>query len=390
MKRASHPVIRNANHCEPPLMKIVQLLPALNYGGVERGTLDIARGLVKAGHESIVISSGGRLVAQLEAEGSRHITLPVHKKSLSSLLQVAPLRAKIRELNPDILHVRSRVPAWLTYLAWRKLPAATRPRLVSTAHGLYSINRYSAIMARSERVIAISECVRDYLTQNYARYLHQPPELIYRGVDTEEFNPEIAPPAHWRQQIESEFPELRNKRWLLLPGRLTRWKGQHAFLEMIASLKDLRNDVQGVIVGGAEPNKEHYAEELQQRARELGIAKRVTFTGSRNDMPYWYAESALVYNLSQRTEPFGRTVIESAAMGTPVIGYDIGGPAESLRACFPQGLVECGSAQQLLETTHTLLDSDARPTLAPEFTLDTMVQRTLALYQSLCRSQPGR
>ncbi|WP_428820123.1 glycosyltransferase family 4 protein [Microbulbifer sp. MCCC 1A16149] len=371
-------------------MKIVQLLPALNYGGVERGTLDVARGLVKAGHESIVISSGGRLVAQLEAEGSRHITLPVHKKSLSSLLQVAPLRAKICELNPDILHVRSRVPAWLTYLAWRKLPRETRPRLVSTAHGLYSINRYSAIMARSERVIAISECVRDYLTQNYARYLQQPPELIYRGVDTAEFNPGITPPADWRQQVESEFPALRNKRWLLLPGRLTRWKGQHAFLEMIANLKDLRSDVQGVIVGGAEPNKEHYAEELQLRARELGISDYVTFTGSRNDMPYWYGESVLVYNLSQRVEPFGRTVIESAAMGTPVIGYDIGGPAESLRACFPQGLVAPGSAEQLLETTNTLLDSDVRPILAPEFTLDTMVRHTLSLYRSLCQTPPGK
>ncbi|WP_105102161.1 glycosyltransferase family 4 protein [Microbulbifer pacificus] len=369
-------------------MRVIQLLPALNSGGVERGTLDLARALVHAGHESVVISSGGRLVQQLESEGSRHITLPVHRKSLLSLLQVRPLRRLIRELQPDILHVRSRVPAWLTWLAWKPLDPHARPRLVSTAHGLYSVNRYSAIMAKAEQVIAISDCVRDYLLTNYASDLRAAPEVIYRGVDTAEFSVDAPSPVNWLETTLGEFPELRDRRWLLLPGRLSRWKGQEDFIRMIAALSPQRPDIQGVILGGAEKNKAHFAEELHALAAELGVADRITFTGHRGDIREWYRHAALVYNLSKKPEPFGRTVIEAAAMGTPIIGYDIGGPAESLRACFPQGLVANGHPDQLLEKTRTLLDQPQSSHLAPEFTLDTLARRTMALYERLLAQRP--
>ena len=128
-------------------MKVLQVLPNLNSGGVERGTVEFARELVKQGHESFVMSNGGRLVAQLESEGSGHIHQPVHRKSLWTLRLVRPVRKLLQELKPDIIHVRSRAPAWIIWLAWRKLPVATRPRLVSTFHGLYSVNFYSAVMA---------------------------------------------------------------------------------------------------------------------------------------------------------------------------------------------------------------------------------------------------
>ncbi|GAA5525161.1 N-acetyl-alpha-D-glucosaminyl L-malate synthase [Microbulbifer aestuariivivens] len=368
-------------------MKVMQLLPALNSGGVERGTLDLARALVATGHDSLVVSSGGRMVEQLELEGSRHLSLPIHRKSLASLRQVRPLRELIRREQPDILHVRSRVPAWLTYFAWKKLPPSSRPRLVSTAHGLYSINRYSAIMASAEQVIAISQCVRDYLTTNYTSYLKRPPEIIYRGVDTAEFPHQLIPPQGWRDSVEAEFPALRDRRWLLLPGRLTRWKGQEDFLQLLADLD--RDDLHGVVLGGAEPNKEHYANELRQRARELGLEDRVSFVGQRSDIRYWYSASTLVYNLSKRPEPFGRTVIEAAAIGTPVIGYDIGGPAESLQACFPFGLVADGDIPALKDKTLELLDSNLRPILQSEFTLETQARRTMALYERLL-SEPQR
>ncbi|WP_299595084.1 glycosyltransferase family 4 protein [uncultured Microbulbifer sp.] len=369
------------------MLKVIQLLPALNAGGVERGTLDMARALVQQGHESIVISSGGRMVEQLEMEGSRHIALPVQRKSLTSLLQVHPLRRLIRELQPDILHVRSRVPAWLTYLAWKKLDPATRPRLVSTAHGLYSINRYSAIMARSEQVIAISDCVKDYLLSNYAADLQAEPEVIYRGVDTNEFSPQVPVPTDWLENALGEFPELRDRRWLVLPGRLSRWKGQEDFIAMIAELTKQQGDIHGVIIGGAEKNKQHYEQELRALAAEHGIADKITFTGHRNDIREWYRHAALVYNLSRKPEPFGRTVIEALAMQVPVIGYDIGGPAESLHACFPQGLVEDGNRHQLLDKTNQLLRAAATPRLAPEFTLQQQAQHTLALYQRLARQK---
>ncbi|WP_066961208.1 glycosyltransferase family 4 protein [Microbulbifer sp. Q7] len=364
-------------------MKVIQLLPALNAGGVERGTLDMARALVQQGHESIVISSGGRLVEQLEMEGSRHITLPIHKKSLSSLLQVRPLRQRIRALQPDILHVRSRVPAWITYLAWNKLDPATRPRLVSTAHGLYSVNRYSAIMARTEQVIAISDCVKDYLLTNYPQDLCAAPEVIFRGVDTREFSPQVPAPAGWLENTLGEFPELRDRRWLLLPARLSRWKGQEAFIALIAELSRQGEDVQGIILGEAEKNKQHYAEELHALVAKHGIAGRITFTGHRSDIREWYRHAALVYNLSQKPEPFGRTVIEALAMQVPVIGYNVGGPAESLRAGFPQGLIENGDRQQLVSKTRELLHTPATPHLPAAFTLQYQAHQTLALYQRL-------
>ena len=156
-------------------MKVIQILPELNAGGVERGTLEIADFLSKQGHEAIVISNGGRMVEALEASGARHIAMPVHRKSLVSLLQVLPLRRLMEKERPDILHIRSRVPGWIAYLAWRGMSPKTRPRLVSTVHGFYSVNRYSAIMTKGERVIAVSESTRQYILKSYPQ---TPPSLI--------------------------------------------------------------------------------------------------------------------------------------------------------------------------------------------------------------------
>lgn len=132
-------------------MKVMQLLPELNSGGVERGTLEIARALVAQGHTSLVVSNGGRMVNQLEAEGSTHLKLAIHKKSLSSLWQIRPLRQLIMQHQPDIVHVRSRVPAWLTHFSLKGIPAEKRPHLISTVHGFYSVNRYSQIMTQAEK-----------------------------------------------------------------------------------------------------------------------------------------------------------------------------------------------------------------------------------------------
>ena len=136
-------------------MKVIQILPELNAGGVERGTLELAGFLVAAGHEALVISNGGRLVADLERCGARHVILPVHRKSVASLWQVGSLRRILTEERADMLHLRSRVPGWLAWLAWRGMNPQTRPHLVSTVHGFYSVNVYSAVMTRGERVIAV-------------------------------------------------------------------------------------------------------------------------------------------------------------------------------------------------------------------------------------------
>lgn len=139
---------------------VLQILPELDCGGVERGTLDVAAELVRRGHRSIVVSGPGRLVPQLIAEGSEHINLPVGKKSIFSARLIPMLRKLFLEQQIDIIHARSRLPAWLAYLAWKKLDPLNRPAFITTVHGPYSVNRYSKIMTRGERVIAISEYIK--------------------------------------------------------------------------------------------------------------------------------------------------------------------------------------------------------------------------------------
>lgn len=363
-------------------IKVIQILPALDAGGVERGTVEFARELVLRGHESIVISNGGRQVAQLEAEGSRHIQMPVHRKSLLSLAQVPAMRRLLTELKPDIVHVRSRVPAWITWLAWRKMPPSSRPRLVSTVHGLYSVNAYSAIMAKAEHIIAISDCVQSYIVKNYGV---DPGRItrIFRGLDPSVFQQEQDSREWWTQLLHT-YPQFENQRLLLMPGRLSRWKGQEAFLRMMSQLVQLRNDCHGVVVGDAEENKQHYLQELKDLRHELGLDDRVTFVGHRSDIQAFYARAALTCHMSNKAEPFGRTVPEALACGCPVVAFDRGGASESLHAAFPEGLVEADNVQAFAQRIDQLLTAGHGEIRLPdEFFLQHQVEATLAVYQRL-------
>lgn len=362
-------------------MKVLQVLPNLDSGGVERGTVEFARELVRQGHESLVLSNGGRLVAQLEAEGSRHIALPVHRKALASLALVRPLRRLLRELKPDIVHVRSRLPAWLIWLAWRKLPAATRPRLVSTFHGLYSVNAYSAIMARAEHIIAISHCVARYVLDNYAVGAERL-TVIQRGVDTAAFYPAAPDPA-WLARLHAEYPQLAGRKIVLMPGRLSRWKGQEEFLDVMATLRRADPAVHGVIVGDAEPKKAHYRAELEQKTAALGLGDCVTFVGHRADIAQFYRLAAVVCHLSNKPEPFGRTLTEALACHTPVIGFDRGGAAESLSACFPAGLVAPDDLNAFAATALEWLDRRPHIAIPDEFRMQHQIEATLGVYRTL-------
>ena len=320
-------------------MKVLQVLPSLNSGGVERGTVDFAAELVCRGHQSLVMSSGGRLVEQLQTEGSQHIDFPVHEKSFKSLWRVRALRALLLELDVDVIHVRSRVPAWMVWLALKKIPADKRPVLVSTFHGLYSVSPYSAIMGCGDRVIAISYCVRDYITSNYPKIDPDKITVIHRGVDTGQFNRQFVTDGKWRETFFNEYPQLKDKPLIMMPGRLSRWKGQEQFIALMQLLVEQGVECHGMIVGSPTPGKEAYLQALQEMVSTKGLSDHVTFLGHRSDMDNMYHVSSIVCNLSQHPEPFGRTVIEALAMGVPVVAFDCGGPAESLKDCLPEGLV---------------------------------------------------
>lgn len=366
-------------------LTVLQTLPALNAGGVERCTLETARALVAAGHRSIVVSSGGSLVAQLEAEGSTHITLPVDRKSLRSLFQISPLRRVLREQEPDILHIRSRVPGWIAWLAWRGLPAGQRPHFVSTVHGQHSVSPYSAIMVRGEVVIAGSQTVRDYILDNYPQCPAERIRLIYEGVDPAEFPYDHQPSAAWLQQWQQDFPELAGKTVLALPGRLTRLKGHADFIALIRELRAQHPEVHGLIVGGAEAKKAAYAEELKAAVQAAGLAGHISFTGHRNDLRDVLTRCDLVLALSTQPETFGRAVLEAIRLGRPVVGWDYGGVGEILAECYPHGRVPPGDKTALHRRVQAWLAGPDRPAPSTAFLLSSMCDQTLALYAALAR-----
>ncbi|WP_339801691.1 glycosyltransferase family 4 protein [uncultured Marinobacter sp.] len=360
-------------------MKVLQVLPALHSGGVERGTLEFAAELVKRGHQSLVISSGGPKVAQLLDQGSTHIELPVHRKALSSFAQILPMRRLLTELQPDIVHVRSRMPAWITWLAWKGMPAARRPALVSTFHGMYSVNPYSAVMARASRIIAVSECVKQYVLDNY-KVADERVTVIQRGVDINAFCPR-PPETQWLARFHEEHPRLAGKRLIMMPGRISRWKGQTLFVNAMAQILRQMPDAHGIIVGGAEPGKEHFLEELEQQCRDLGLSNDITFLGQRNDINELYLVASVVCHMSTKPEPFGRTITEALASGTPVAAFDRGGAAETLRACFPQGLVTPDDTSAFAERVMALLVTEPPPVELPwRFQLQAQTEATLAVY----------
>ena len=361
-------------------MNIVQVLPALNSGGVERGTVEFARYLVQQGHQSTVISAGGSLVQQLEQEGSRHITFPVHKKSLFSLRYVTPLRKLLLGLKADVIHIRSRLPAWLVWLAVGRLPRSQRPALVTTFHGLYSKNRYSEIMGCGDQVIAISQCVYDYIGDSYPRVDSDKVTIVHRGVDTNIFHPEIQVEKKWESSFFSLYPELEGKQIVLFPGRLTDWKGQKDFLKIL-SLLNSNDNIHGLIVGHVDPKKAHYKNELQTLANELGLKNKVSFIDAVPDVENVYVLSKVVCNFSVKPEPFGRTVIEALACGIPVVAYDAGGPAESLRECFPEGLVGVSSYQAAADKINHFCQGISKIQFSEKFTLDYQAQKTLDIYR---------
>lgn len=370
-------------------LKVLQLLPALDSGGVERGTLEIGRALVAAGHESVVLSKGGRLVAQLQREGSRHIARDLGRKSPATFLHYRALRRLFEQERFDIVHARSRLPAWVVWLAWRGMPASNRPHFVTTVHGMHSVSRYSAIMCAGERVIAVSDTVRDYIRTHYppGRWPHLADEritVIPRGIDPAEFPRDYQPADEWVARFHAEFPQMGQRKVLTLPGRLTRLKGHHDFITIIGRLVAEGLDVVGLIVGGEDPKRPGYAKEIRERVQAEGLGERIVFTGHRSDVREIYAISDCVLSLSSTPESFGRTVLEPLAMGRPVVGYAHGGVAEILGELFAHGAVAKGDVEA---ATQRAADVIAGRTPVVEFNtrflLARMQAQTLQLYGAL-------
>ena len=368
-------------------LTVMQLLPALESGGVERGTIEIAAALIAAGHRAIVISGGGRMVAELEALGAEHIILPIGKKSLTSLRYIPILRRLMQEHQVDIVHLRSRLPAWLGYLAWRKLDPATRPRLVTTVHGPYTPGFYSAVMLKGERIIAVSDMIVAYIHRHYPWVDAKRVTRIYRGVDPVVFSPAYQPDAAWLHRWQAEFPQAIGKWTITLPGRITRWKGQLDLLKIVAQLKAEGIPVHALIVGGAHPRKQAFLHELETQIAQQQLTNDVTLVGQRSDLKDIMAISDVVLSLSTDPEAFGRVSLEALSLGKPVLGYAHGGVGEQLAAMYPAGAVALGDQAGVAAKLAAWHRDGAPPVSAARpFTLAAMQAQTLALHEELVQS----
>ncbi len=360
-------------------LTVVQLLPALENGGVERSTLEIAQALVQAGHRSIVVSAGGRMVADLQAAGSEHIALAIGAKSLATLRHAWTLRQLFERLAPDIVHARSRLPAWL---GWRALRAMAGPRFVTTAHGLYSPGWYSSIMARGEPVICVSSSVREHVL---AQWPATPPErlvVIERGIEPLAFSADPARIPLWRRELAAQFPALAHGPLLLLPGRGTRLKGHAEAIELLAMLRDAGTPACLWLPGARESGREAYVLELEALARSRGVAEFVAITPAESDMARVYALAEVVLQLSNKPESFGRTVLEALAAGRPVVGWAHGGVGELLGRYFPLGAVTRGDMAGLVAATRAALSGRTPVAASVLPSLASMQAQTMSVYES--------
>jgi glycosyltransferase involved in cell wall biosynthesis len=361
-------------------LKVVQLLPELNIGGVERGTKDFSEALVQRGHKSIVISNGGLFEQDIINAGGIHLKLPIHKKNPISFLQAKELARIYKEYEPDIVHVRSRMPAWINYYAFKKLDK--KPILVSTFHGLYSTPIYSKVMARVDHTIAISKTVRDYIKNTYS-VEDKNITIIPRGCDPLLFN-KTKPDINWLNSWYEEFPQTKNKIILTLPTRISKWKGVDSFIDLIS---DINNDsFHALVVGPTSKKKKKYLNDLKAKIKDKGLGSLITFTGSRSDISNIYKISDIVYNLSVKPEPFGRTTIEAIASGSKVMGWNHGGTKEILEELYPDGLVELNNIAQLKQQTLIISKENYEKPKENTFLSSKLIDSTIQLYQDLLKA----
>jgi glycosyltransferase involved in cell wall biosynthesis len=241
-------------------------------------------------------------------------------------------------------------------------------------------------MCKPERVIAVSETVRGYIRKSYPETNMDKVVLIHRGVDPDEFPRDYEPSPDWNEDWHRQYPQLKGKKVLTLPGRLSRSKGHQDFLYLLQSLRLRGHECHGLIVGDAGAGHRSYVNELRQMVKELGLAECVTFTGPRSDMREIYAASDLVLSLSSKPESFGRTVVESLSIGAPVVGYGHGGVNEILQNLFPQGIVPVKESAALLNRVETILCQERITITENTYLLQNMLDATINCYDDLLRT----
>jgi len=357
-------------------MTILQILPELKIGGVERGTVDLARELTLRGHQALIVSGGGNLVKELESFGARHIQLPVHRKNLFTILTSIPKLAKIlEEEKVDIVHARSRIPALIAFFACRRRPT----NFLTTCHGYYSQNTFSRVMGWGRRVIVASSAIARHMIEDFG-VPRERIRFIPRGVDLREFK-------------YRKFPEKREDVFTIgVIGRLTPIKGHKYFLEALARMIRTFPKVRALIVGEASPGKEKYEEELKVLTRRLSLDRYVEFIGRQDDVPKVLSRLDVLVMPSVTQEAFGRVLIEAQASGVPTIATRVGGVIDIIKDGVNGILVEPKDSSSLASAIIRLLEEPAlaerlalaaRKNVEEDFSLEHMAEETIKVYKEV-------
>ena len=360
-------------------MKIVQVIPELNEGGVERGVVELNREYVKLGIESYIISNGGKLVNQIVQDGGNHIIFDVCSKNIfTSFSRIRGLKKILKDLKPDIIHVRSRVPAWLVHFVNKSL----KIKVVSTVHGFNSVGFYSSIMQKADAVICVSNSIKEYIQKHYNTPANKI-TVIPRGIDLELFNPKNID-NDFIENFKKEF-DLKDKFIVSSVGRVTQLKDYETFIKAILIVKNEIPNVKALIVGGVRSDKEDYLNSLKNLIKELNLEDNIIFTGSQSKIEQIYALSDVVISSSKKPESFGRAVAEAICMNKPVIATNHGGVKDIIIENKNGFFFEVGNDKELAKNilkSRTLV-FDGYSYISNTFSLENMVNKTIEVYKRL-------
>ena len=378
-------------------IKVLQVIPKLGYGGAETGCYDLAHYLTENNCSSFIVTSGGELLKYIDKKKVKLIRLPVHSKNpILILLNAIILIFIILFFNINIVHARSRAPAWSCLLATK----ITRRKFVTTFHGTYNFNGsikkfYNSVMLKSNLIIAGSNFIFSHINENYEKYLNLKKRflVIFRGINTNYFDPSTT--------LETDEDKLyktwnidRGKKLMLLPGRLTSWKGQEMFIEALNKVNvQLGHEAFYVVILGSDQGRSVYKKKLVRLVEQHRLTNQIQFIDHYQDMPLAYKISDLIVSSSIEPEAFGRVAVEAQAMERPIIASNIGGSNETIIHDKTGFLFEAGNSEalskkiievlQLSETTLKSIGNEGRKNVIKKFNIERMCCSTYLEYKKL-------
>ena len=378
-------------------LKVLQVIPRLGYGGAETGCYDLAHYLYEQKCKSYIVTSGGELLEYIDKKKVKLIKLPVHSKNpIFIIINSIILAVLILFLNISIVHARSRAPAWSCYIATK----LTARKFVTTFHGTYNFKSsikkfYNSIMVKSDLLIAGSNFIFSHISENYKRFLNSKKKflVIFRGINTEYFDADTIKLKNV-EKLKNSWKIEENKKIILLPGRLTAWKGQEMFIEAINlfQLKNPELDYVAVILGN-DQGRTVYRKKLERLVQQFNLTQKIKFVDDCRDMPLAYHISDVIVSSSIEPEAFGRVSVEAQAMKKPIIASNIGGSKETVIDNKTGLLFDSGNPKSLCDKldeivkldslTLDLMGREGRKNVINRFNIDKMCLNTYSEYKKL-------